>query len=69
MATIQGIYDLIKADQKAGKPLSVMDRAILKAVESENKNKKTREISVTFQKNKNINQSTQNQIQPKKIVD
>ena len=68
MATIQGIYDLIKADQKAGKPLSVMDRAILEAVESENKNKKTREISVTFQKNKdqNINQSTQNQIQPKK---
>ena len=41
MATIQGIYDLIKADQKAGKPLSVMDRAILEAVESENKNKKT----------------------------
>ena len=53
MATIQGIYDLIKADQKAGKPLSVMDRAILEAVESENKNQ-------------NINQSTQNQIQPKK---
>ena len=26
MATIQGIYDLIKADQKAGKPLSVIDR-------------------------------------------
>ena len=40
MATVKGVYDLIKADQKAGKPLSEIDLAILKAVEGENKDKK-----------------------------
>ena len=53
MATVKGVYDLIKADQKAGKPLTEIEIAILKAVENENTEKTTKEVDVSFVKNKN----------------
>ena len=53
MATIKGVYDLIKADQKAGKPLTEIEIAILNAVENENTEKTTKEVDVSFVKNKN----------------
>lgn len=53
MATVKGVYDLIKADQKAGKPLSEIDLAILNAVEGKKKESKTKEVDVSFVKNKN----------------
>ena len=53
MATVKGVYDLIKADQKAGKPLTEIEIAILNAVENENTEKTTKEIDVSFVKNKN----------------
>tara|TARA_R100001510_G_C7549908_1_gene134125 strand:+ start:301 stop:513 length:213 start_codon:yes stop_codon:yes gene_type:complete len=66
MATVKGVYDLIKADQKAGKPLTEIEIAILNAVENENTEKTTKEIDVSFVKNKNENQNTrqptQNQV-------
>ena len=58
MATVKGVYDLIKADQKAGKPLTEIEIAILNAVENENTEKTTKEIDVSFVKNKNENQNT-----------
>lgn len=53
MATVKGVYDLIKADQKAGKPLSEIDLAILNAVEGKKKEPTTKEVDVSFIKNKN----------------
>jgi|TARA_A100001391_G_scaffold103031_1_gene68614 hypothetical protein len=53
MATVKGVYDLIKADQKAGKPLTEIEIAILNAVENENTEKTTKEVDVSFVKNKN----------------
>tara|TARA_R100001509_G_scaffold61206_1_gene33828 strand:- start:160 stop:372 length:213 start_codon:yes stop_codon:yes gene_type:complete len=58
MATVKGVYDLIKADQKAGKPLSEIEIAIINAVENENIEKTTKEVDVSFVKNKNENQNT-----------
>jgi hypothetical protein len=58
MATIKGVYDLIKADQKAGKPINPLEQAILDAVEKEKEQPTTKEVDVSFVKNKNENQNT-----------
>jgi hypothetical protein len=52
MATIKGVYDLIKADQKAGKPINPLEQAILDAVEKEKEQPTTKEVDVSFVKNK-----------------
>ena len=52
MATIKGVYDLIKADQKAGKPINPFEQAILDAVEKEKEQPTTKEVDVSFVKNK-----------------
>ena len=51
MATIKGIYELIKKDQLEGKEIGVLEQSILDAVESE-KSTTTKEVNITFIKNK-----------------
>ena len=51
MATIKGIYNLIKQDQLKGIKISVMDQAIIDAVESK-QSKTTKEVNLTFIKYK-----------------
>jgi len=52
MATIKGVYDLIKADKDAGKPINPFEQAILDAVEKEKEQPTTKEVDVSFVKNK-----------------
>ena len=52
MATIKGIYELIKKDQLEGKEIGIFEQSILDAVEAE-QSKTTKEVSVTFIKNVN----------------
>lgn len=52
MATIKGIYELIKKDQLEGKEIGIFEQSILDAVESE-QSKSTKEVNVTFIKNVN----------------
>ena len=47
MATVKGIYNLIKQDQLKGIKISVMDQAIIDACEAEN-SKTTKEVNLTF---------------------
>ena len=51
MATVKGIYNLIKQDQLKGIKISVMDQAIIDAVESQ-QSKTTKEVNLTFIKYK-----------------
>ena len=51
MATVKGIYKLIKQDQLKGIKISVMDQAIIDAVESQ-QSKTTKEVNLTFIKYK-----------------
>ena len=52
MATIKGIYELIKKDQLEGKEIGIFEQSILDAVEAE-QSKTTKEVKVTFIKNVN----------------
>ena len=51
MATVKGVYDLIKDRQKKGIKIGILEQAIVEAVESE-QSKTTKEVSATFIKNK-----------------
>ena len=51
MATVRGVYNLIKDRQKKGIKIGVLEQAIVDAVEAE-QSKTTKEISVTFIKKK-----------------
>ena len=51
MATIKGIYELIKKDQLEGKEINSFEQAIVDAVEAE-QSTTTKEVSLTFIKNK-----------------
>ena len=50
MATIKGIYELIKKDQREGKEINSFEQAIVDAVEAE-QSPTTKEINLTFIKN------------------
>ena len=52
MATIKGIYELIKKDQLEGKEIGIFEQSILDSVEAE-QSKSTKEVNVTFIKNVN----------------
>ena len=52
MATIKGIYELIKKDQLEGKEIGLFEQSIIDAVEAE-QSKTTKEVNVTFIKNVN----------------
>lgn len=51
MATIKGIYELIKKDQLEGKEINSFEQAIVDAVEAEQLIT-TKEVNLTFIKNK-----------------
>ena len=51
MATIKGIYKLIKKDQLEGKEINSFEQAIVDAVEAE-QSTTTKEVCLTFIKNK-----------------
>ena len=51
MATVKGVYNLIKQDQLKGIKISVMDQAIIDACEADN-SKTTKEVNLTFIKYK-----------------
>jgi len=51
MATIKGIYELIKKDQREGKEINSFEQAIVDTVEAE-QSTTTKEVSLTFIKNK-----------------
>ena len=52
MATVKGLYDLIKKEEAEGKELSPFEQAIVDAYEADVP-QTTKEVSVTFIKNKN----------------
>jgi hypothetical protein len=72
MATLKEVYDLLKEKQKNGENIGMFGESYIDMIENENKkeDKKTKEIDVTFQKNKNENQntyqSTQDPVEQKK---
>ena len=51
MATVKGIYNLIKRDQSKGIKITEIDQAIVDTYES-GKSKKTKEVNLSFIKNK-----------------
>jgi len=51
MATIKGIYELIKKDQLEGKEINPFEQAIVDAVEAE-QSTTTKEVNLTFIKTK-----------------
>jgi hypothetical protein len=51
MATIKGIYELIKKDQLEGKEINSFEQAIVDAVEAE-QSTITKEVNITFIKNR-----------------
>ena len=51
MATVKGLYDLIKKEQAEGKELNPFEQAIVDAYEADEP-KTTKEVHVTFVKNK-----------------
>ena len=51
MATVKGVYKLIKDRQKKGIKIGVLEQAIVDAVESE-QSKTTKEVNLTFIKYK-----------------
>ena len=53
MATVKGLYDLIKKEQAEGKELNPFFQAIVDAYEAEDVSQTTKEVSATFIKNKN----------------
>ena len=53
MATVKELYDYIKLQQKEGKPITTLHQAIVDAYEAGNDEKKTKEVDVSFVKNKN----------------
>ena len=53
MATVKGLYDLIKKEEAEGKQLNPFFQAIVDGYESEDVSKTTKEVSATFIKKKN----------------
>ena len=51
MATVKSLYDLIKKDEAEGKELNPFEQAIVDAYEADEP-KTTKEVHVTFVKNK-----------------
>ena len=54
MATVKGLYDLIKKEQAEGKELNPFFQAIVDAYEAEDVSKTTKEVSASFIKKNNV---------------
>lgn len=57
MATVKELYDYIKLQQKEGKPITPLHESIIEAYEADEP-KTTKEVDVSFVKNKDENQNT-----------
>ena len=53
MATVKGLYDLIKKEEAEGKELNPFFQAIVDAYEAEDVSQTTKEVNATFIKKKN----------------
>ena len=53
MATVKGLYNLIKKEETEGKELNPFFQAIVDAYEAEDVSQTTKEVSATFIKKKN----------------
>ena len=52
MATVKGLYDLIKKEQAEGKELNPFFQSIVDAYEADEPNRTTKEVHVSFVKKK-----------------
>ena len=52
MATIKEVYELLKKKQAAGEKIGMFGESLVEEYEKEDKNKTTKEVSVTFIKKK-----------------
>ena len=52
MATVKELYDYIKLQHKEGKPITPLHASIIEAYEKEEDHKTTKEVDVSFVKNK-----------------
>ena len=59
MATIKGIYELIKKDQLEGKKINSFEQAIVDAVEAE-QSTSTKEVNLAFLKYKDLGNNGNN---------
>jgi len=53
MATVKEIYDLIKERQKNGEKIGILQQSIIDSYEADIEDTKTKEVDVSFVKNKN----------------
>ena len=52
MATVKGLYELIKRRQAEGEEIGVLEQSIIEAYEADEPNRTTKEVHVSFIKNK-----------------
>jgi len=52
MATIKGLYELIKKRQAEGEEIGILEQSIIEAYEADEPNRITKEVHVSFIKNK-----------------
>ena len=52
MATVKGLYELIKKRQAEGEEIGMLEQSIIEAYESDEPNRTTKEVHVSFIKNK-----------------
>ena len=52
MATVKGLYELIKKRQAEGEKIGILEQSIIEAYEADEPNRTTKEVHVSFIKNK-----------------
>jgi len=52
MATVKGLYELIKKRQAEGEEIGILEQSIIEAYEADEPNRITKEVHVSFIKNK-----------------
>ena len=52
MATVKGLYDLIKKKQAEGEEIGIIEQSIIEAYEADEPNRTTKEVQVSFIKYK-----------------
>lgn len=59
MATIEGVYKLLKEKQRKGEDIGIFGQSYIEMFENKDKEQPTtKEVDVSFVKNKNENQNT-----------
>jgi hypothetical protein len=53
MATVKGLYELIKKKQAEGEKIGILEQSIIEAYEADEPNRTTKEVHVSFIKKKN----------------